>query len=502
MAAALDYVPPSTDPFDRISDIDAPLDLDTDDGGVTAIVARDGDRLALTSITAWRWWNWAVNNDADFTRLSIRPVQRIPSRQDQWSQELRVAATGDRLDYVAGLYAFRQEITGEQTSTWGPQATFWLLGPAPGFAPKLLDGYALSARSRFVALTTALFGEGTWRAADGLALTLGLRQSWERKDGDYASSVAGGAVPRNTAEANAKLSIARGQSYRARLSDSALTGRANVAWTIRPGLMVYAQHAVGEKSGGINMSGLPLDAANNPALTTAVIKPEQVRSSEVGLKSAWLDGRLTVNLAAYAVRVHDFQTNVVDTGPGALRGYLANIGRVTSDGAELDAAWAQGATSARLSLAWTDARYGRFPNGGCPLEAIAGGTQVCDLTGRRLSGVPEWAVSGGFDHAWALAALGGDGFIRLDASWRSAVNGEATGSRFTKIDGYGLANMSVGLRRRDGLELSLFVRNLTDARYLTNVTVQQGNSGLVLGAPGEPRLIGVRLSVTRDGAPG
>jgi iron complex outermembrane receptor protein len=33
----------------------------------------------------------------------------------------------------------------------------------------------------------------------------------------------------------------------------------------------YASYARGSKSGGINMSGLPLDNANLPALNTAVV---------------------------------------------------------------------------------------------------------------------------------------------------------------------------------------------------------------------------------------
>ena len=42
----------------------------------------------------------------------------------------------------------------------------------------------------------------------------------------------------------------------------------------------------GSKSGGINMSGLPLNASNQPALNTAVIKPENNTTVELGVKTS------------------------------------------------------------------------------------------------------------------------------------------------------------------------------------------------------------------------
>ena len=88
------------------------------------------------------------------------------------------------------------------------------------------------------------------------------------------------------------------------------------------------------------MSGLPLTPDNQPALTTAAIKPEEVITIEVGIKSHWFDDRLLVNFDVYHTDVYDFQAHVVDTGPGALRGYLANVKKVRVQGAELDASLA------------------------------------------------------------------------------------------------------------------------------------------------------------------
>jgi iron complex outermembrane receptor protein len=103
--------------------------------------------------------------------------------------------------------------------------------------------------------------------------------------------------------------------------------------------MAYASYARGYKSGGINMSGLPLNALNQPVLSTAVVKPERNETYEAGLKTELFDRRLTFNLAGYYTKVRNFQATIVDSSQTvALRGYLSNIPEVVVKGVEIDAA--------------------------------------------------------------------------------------------------------------------------------------------------------------------
>jgi iron complex outermembrane receptor protein len=76
------------------------------------------------------------------------------------------------------------------------------------------------------------------------------------------------------------------------------------------------------------MSGLPLTAANQPALATAVIRPEKNTTFEAGLKSQLLSNTLRLNADVFQTDVRNFQTNIVDSSPGALRGYLADSGLI------------------------------------------------------------------------------------------------------------------------------------------------------------------------------
>lgn len=497
LAAGLGYAPASLNAYDRVTDIDIKPAVDTNEGGVALVSDLDLGHATITSVTAWRFWNWDAANDRDYTGLPIQLQQGIPSRQDQISQEIRMASNGGgRLGYVIGLYYFRQVITGRPISIYGPAAAYWLIGPVSnGVAvpAALLDGYGQDGRTRFATDSYATFGEVNWRASERLTLTGGLRYTIEHKVGDYSTFVFGGLATDVPALVNAKLSILRPQTYGARSDDGSLSGRANASYRVADGVFAYASYARGFKSGGINMSGLPLDAANRPVQATAVVAPERNTTWEAGLKIDVLAQRLRVNVAAFHTEVRDFQATLVDSAQTvALRGYLSNIPRVTVKGVEVDAIAAPvEGLQLRGSLAFADGRYAEYPNGPCPLELQAAATRACDLTGGRLSGLPRWSVTLGGDYAVPVGR--GEAFVHADSSWRSSYFGDPTLSRFTLIDGYNVTNASLGYRSRAGWSVAVFARNLLNSDYIQNVTTQAGNSGLILGLPSDPRVIGLTL---------
>ena len=78
LAAAQGYVPPSTNPYDRKTSIDAALAVNTNEGGVSAIADWNLGAVTLTSVSAWRYWNWNAANDRDYTGLVIQTLQHIP----------------------------------------------------------------------------------------------------------------------------------------------------------------------------------------------------------------------------------------------------------------------------------------------------------------------------------------------------------------------------------------------------------------------------------------
>lgn len=503
------YRPPSTNPYDRLTDIDAKLAVDTNEGGVSAIAEWGLGESTLTSVSAWRFWNWDAANDRDYTGLPIQITQHIPSRQDQHSQELRIASNGHgAFQYVAGVYYFHQKIVGHPISIYGPLATYWLLPASATRTSALLDGYQTDGTTDFRTSSYAVFGEVTWRPWPRLAITGGVRYTHEDKDGLYDVRTFGGqATTVGSALYNDQQSILRTQAYSAHIADGSASGRVNVAYGVAEGVMAYASFAYGQKSGGINMSGLPVypagvpgHASGDPILETRIVKPEHNTTIEGGLKTRLLDNALTVNVNGFYTRVTDFQANVVDNAAViALRSYLANIPKVTVKGVEFDAAMRIGSHfSLRASGAFSDGKYADYPSAPCPIELTGSATARCNLTGKGLPGLPRWSGSlgGEYETPLRLGALGGDLFARADASAKTKIFGDATDSAFTVIGGYTLVNASIGYRT-PRWEVALFARNLFDTDYLQNVTVQAGNSGLIVGTPSDPRTIGVTLRVAR-----
>jgi iron complex outermembrane recepter protein len=495
MAATLGYAPPSQNPYDRMADVDAKLNARSALGGLSLIADYDFGASTLTSVTAWRWWNWQPANDRDYTALDILRQSANPVQQNQYSQELRLASNGThRIDYTAGLFAYYQKLNGQNVTEWGKEAAFWLLGTqtsnGTAIPSNLLSGYITTSRAVSTIESYAGFAQAIWHISDHLSLTPGVRYTRERKDADYAAVVSGGLATSNSALASAKLSVFRPQAYTVAFTDGAVTGDINLSWKPADTLNLYASYARGFKSGGINLAGLPFNAANKPALNRAIVSPEKSNAYEFGIKSQWFRRKLTANLAIFRNDVRDFQANVVDSGPGALRGYLANIERVRSQGAEADLTLsAIGGFSAYLRGAYTDAKYVSFANAPCPLELIGNSTSQCDLSGKQLPGTSKWALSYGAEYRRPVSGAAGEAYIGLDGNYRSAFLADASDSQYLRIKGYSLTNLRIGFKSDRGWEVFSLVRNLFNKNYLTLLTPQSGNSGFVSGVPGDPRTV-------------
>jgi iron complex outermembrane receptor protein len=194
-----------------------------------------------------------------------------------------------------------RKIDATPLARYGADAPRWLLAAVPPAAPRpasLLDGYTASAIAPSDARSYAGFAQVTWNVTDRLHFTRGLRYTYEETSGSFNQTVSGG-LPTlaGSSNDNAKLSIARPQSYAARFGDDSLSGQANVCYDVTSKTMAYTTFSKGHKSGGIDLAGISVDANGNAVVTTAVIKPENVTSYEIGVKNELFDNSLTLNVA-------------------------------------------------------------------------------------------------------------------------------------------------------------------------------------------------------------
>ena len=542
LSAAFGYRPPSFDPFDRVTDLDAKINSRQEVGGVSLVGSWDAGFATITSVTAYRYWDWKPANDRDFTGLPITTVSQNPSQQKQFSQELRLGSNGaGKLQYTLGAFFFHQTIDTQGSQVQGPAASRWLLNPgnvAPGSSgcatattaacnPLVLDGLTSTNTIGFDNTSFALFGKLNWEVAPRLHFQPGLRLNYDKKSGSYDAVVSIRNARYNyvaTAD-NAAALLASGaatadqfntlapQRYSPRFSAWNLSGDATVSYDATPDVHFYATYARSFKSGGINLSGLPLNATNTAVdLSTQTVKPEKVNHFEVGLKTQFLDRRVTVNLAGFWDEIRDYQATVNNNAINVIRGYLANAGRVRVRGVEWDSSFRP---SQRLSLyfngAVTDAKYADFKNAPCPPE-LSGGTATapggvtdpagtpggrspafCDISGQILPGISKLALSWGGE--FNVPAGGGRAYVGYDGSYRSEFSSNPSRSLYTDIDGYSLSNLRAGFRT-DRFNIYGWVRNVFDKQYFELLSTQSGSTGLIVGQPGDPRTYGGTVRVS------
>ena len=518
LAAAQNYTVVSTNPFDRLTDVDADLNARNELGGAAVKVKWDVGQGTLTSVTAWRYWDWVPANDRDFTGLPITTKSNNPSQQEQYTQEFRYAKGGDRFDFLIGAFAYHQKIRTQGIQVQGPAASRWLLTGALANDPSVLDNLTARNDIRLDNSSAAIFGQLSWKPVDGLTVQPGFRVNYDKKDGLYDSVVTNGAGQLVTfASTDPRIVAQRGvlapQRFEAIFSDWNFSYDLTASYEIAPDILAYATYAKSFKSGGINLNGVPNDAAGNPILAAAVVKPESVGHYEAGIKTQFLDRKATLNFAAFRTDIRDYQALVTNGQLGVLRGYLANAEKVRTQGVEIDFSFRPSDQfNAYLNGTYVDAKYNRFSDAPCPPELSGGGAGTplaapgipgnspanCDISGLRIPGVSKWSLSygGEVNTPTSIFGRGGQIYIGVDGNYRTRFSSNPTPSLYTNIDDYALTNYRVGFRTDCGMNIFGYVRNLFDVDYFEQLAVPSGNTGLIVGQPGDPRTFGLTGAIT------
>ena len=161
--ARLGYTPLPIDPFARRGESDAHYQADMRSYGVSGQVVWDLGPAALTSITAYRWWDWDPANDGDNTGLPVITKAQQANRQRQFSQEVRLGSTGSNtVDYTLGGYYFWQLVRGYGATAYGSAAANWNLPAVPAvIGDAALNGFESDSTSTPETKSLAAFGQAT-----------------------------------------------------------------------------------------------------------------------------------------------------------------------------------------------------------------------------------------------------------------------------------------------------------------------------------------------------
>jgi iron complex outermembrane receptor protein len=304
-----------------------------------------------------------------------------------------------------------------------------------------------------------------WRR---LSATAGLRYTRDRKTIDNR----GGLYP-----ASGMLAPLPGTdyAYTDSISHASWTPKLVLDVALRPNALAYLSASRGFKSGGFNLTS-PVPGRG--------FAPEWAWSYEAGVKGTFADGRASLSAAAFHTDYDDLQVQIT-IRPGLVD--ISNAARATIRGFELEGAVRVGA-GVRLGghLAWLDARYDEY-------VAVGVGGVTGDVAGRRLSNAPEWS-----GRAWlewsAPAYRGTTASLRLDSRFQDTVFFTPFNDGVQRQSPYGLLDASLELGSRH-LAVGLYGKNLTNEGYITGTFSSPPPA--IGGRPGEPRLVGVQLTLRR-----
>jgi iron complex outermembrane receptor protein len=503
ITADLGYSLPSLNAFDRKIDHDTPWRSGNQLGGVSLNVDAKIGSGTLTSTSAWRYWNWDPSNDRDFTGLQALAKSQNPAKHKNWSQEIRYAGDfSSKLSGVAGVFYIDQEvkITGTEESG-SAQWRFSQSSNSPLWqTPGLFEGYGIYTNASIKSQSAAVFGSLDWQITEGLHVLPGVRLNYDKKVVDYNREARGGLQTTDAALIALKNGVYSSQFYVADADEVNFTYQVTVAYKPTKKLNAFATYSTSFKPVGVNVAGLPT-VNGAPATDLAVIKPEDTKHYQFGIKSTPIDN-LTLNVTFHNSDIKDYQTNVQSPELGVNRGYIANAEKVNVKGIELDANFRVNQNfSFYGAAAYTDAKYVRFTNAPLPLEetGLTGtdGVQIAfkDISGGALPGVSKWAGSVGGEFATAVKSLSKDVkfFIALDGSYRSSFSSSPSPSAYLNIDGYTVVNARTGFKSPIGLSAYVWSRNLLDKDYFEQLLPAGGNAGHYAGVLGDQRTFGATL---------
>lgn len=447
----------NADPFDRKVQSDTVTKETLDASGVAATFKTKIGEVGITNVASYRRHEYYSRTDTDRSPLKFL-YDGDPEKVWRWSEELRADFTTGPVDWLVGLYYFRQNTNNQSFVEIGQDLADVLGAPS-------LAGTLAGSNGRLDTTSKAVFASATWKVSERIEATLGGRYTRDEKSIHYTQSDPVGLLGGNA-------------DIRASDSWAEFTPNANVRYRFTPDIIGYVTASKGFKSGGFNDA---LGDANGISFA-----PETLWNYEAGVKSTLFDRRVVLNAAVYYMKWDNIQLSQDNPATPAYDPIILNGGAAHSQGVEVElTARPIPALELGANLSVQQAEYddGVLPTG----EPL-----------RKLPFAPDYSGMVSADYRIPLEGVG-----ELSLFGEYQLRGRSYLTNNNDPDGrvgpYGLLNLRASLESEDGRwRLSLWGKNLTDETYkqrlfdLANQD-QVGQKFIVLG---EPRTYGVELKVT------
>jgi len=511
------------------------------------------DQLSLTSISAYRAVRSFTNQDSDFTSADLIGSNFADTTIDTYTQELRIASDYDGpLNFLLGGFYFKEDIDIASGLTFGRdfrnyanllsggayggnEALIRLLNGLPAATPTTQFGAQGQGRTEnfdYKDTAYSVFGQVDFEVIDGLTLTGGFNYTKDRKtvaSNNTSTDVFSGIdLVRTGVNAGVPAVVAANPTFNPFLGlrplqflppflnypnavESGKTNDSDWSYTIRASykfderISGYVTYATGFKATSFNLSTdsrpFPTDfipgssaqspppaaspirgaglALNNLTSGTRYAGPEDAVVYELGLKGQF-DG-FGFNLALFKQVLKGFQSNVF-SGTGFV---LGNAEKQSTKGMEIDATISPTRDlTFTASYTYLDPKFDTFTGG----SAFNAGNNIVptNLTGFTPSGISKHSVSVG--GTYNIEVGNGNALIlHTDYQLNSAYQ-IAQGLPYkAAIESL---NASIAFAFENGLELSIWGRNLTEPKYNPVIFASVAQSGSLSGYPPPPRFYG------------
>ncbi len=325
--------------------------------GFNGPAIKSADRLAITDEPSrvyqdhemlvghinWRFGGHElsyVGSDSNKDDEDVQPLDRgnllpdsevylVRPNENTWdTHELRLSSTEPlwgKFDYTVGAFYAKTEIISSltQPADFLPGAFgFPFAAPDPtAYDPRYL--LETKATLHEVRRETSYFANLTWHLSDRTELTIGGRQIHAENDGPVAVELGSAlaALPPGLLGLPSCAAAGLGSTYPGTCDiptpllgvtpgpfqtlqfpsddEDPFVYNVSLSHHVNDDLMVYASVGSAWRL-GLDVSAELNNASNNPLLNElSVVDPEESRSFEVGFKSAWLDGRATLDVALF-----------------------------------------------------------------------------------------------------------------------------------------------------------------------------------------------------------
>ncbi|ALI98018.1 TonB-dependent receptor [Rufibacter tibetensis] len=397
---------------------DQPIDGDFSPIGGVTVVNKYGDK----------------RESLEFFNLKVKFLDGEWNKVRVLTQEFRFsspASTTSAFNWVAGAYGFFHDNPVKQGTHFGEDAEM-VGAPFPNFTSiNINEGQSYG---------TAFFGQGTYQLTPKLELTAGLRYDYEHRrqairgefqpDGDEAMVV----VPDTSSTASFK----------------AFSPKASLAYHLSDDYHVYGSYSRGFRTGGITQ--LSSDPSQPPLFA---YDPEYSNNYEIGLKTAFLQNRVTANVSAFYTQVTDAQVPTLVL-PEAIV-ITRNVGKLESKGVELElnATPVKGLETS-YSFGYTDAEY-------TSLITSSDGEEV-NLNGNKQIFTPDITSMLALQYGYGLGKAQNLRLV-LRGEWRYLGKQYFDVANQLTQEGFSTLNARVGVQAKR-YEVFFWGRNLTDDKYI------------------------------------